>query len=337
MNITPLGSSDDAAVEQWLALLESASRLDFPDDAPLSRRTYSSSLDHPEYGFVDEFYVARINGAVVGAVKLELPQLDNTDNALLYLVVRVDHRREGIGRALFDYARTRARELGRARIIFEVRETYPGKLELSSAALEFAQSIGATRALLEVRRRLNLSALDDEHLARLEADADAAAAGYRLVTWSDAAPDDLMDGLVVLESRMSTDAPMGDLAWGQESVDRDRLRAMEKMLGIWGRSAWNVAAVHELTGDVAGTTRIVADDDVPEQAWQWNTIVLPDHRGHRLGILMKLANLRQLRQLRPSAQSVDTWNAEDNPHMVSVNVAIGFEIREYEGEWQLDI
>ena len=337
MDIAPLHSSDTDLVDQWLDLNERVRVADRPDDAPTSRRALRASLDHPEYGFQEETYIATENGAVVAASRLWFPLLDNTDNAIWDVIVDVEHRRNGIARTLFEHARDRSRALKRVRIIGEVRETYPGPADPAWAPTEFARSIGAQRALAEVRRRLDLSKSDVDALDKLEQQSADAAAGYHLVEWQDTAPDELMDGLVVLERRMSTDPPLGDLVWEQEAVDRDRLRGVEKQLGLLGRRAFNVGAIHDGTGEVAGVTRLVVDEDVPIQAWQWNTIVLPEHRGHRLGLLVKLANLRQLRRLSPEAIWVDTWNAEENSFMVAVNEAMGFEVREYESEWQLDI
>lgn len=57
---------------------------------------------------------------------------------------------------------------------------------------------------------------------------------------------------------------------------------------------------------------------------QWDTIVLHGHRGHRLGMLVKAANIVALRQAGPQAAAIITWNAEENRHMLSVNEALAF-------------
>ena len=58
------------------------------------------------------------------------------------------------------------------------------------------------------------------------------------------------------------------------------------------------------------------------------------HRGHRLGMLVKAANLGGRRPGWPSVRSVLTWNASENQHMLSINIALGFRPAGYEGEWQ---
>ena len=70
---------------------------------------------------------------------------------------------------------------------------------------------------------------------------------------------------------------------------------------------------------------------------QDDTIVLVEYRGHRLGMLLKAANLAQLERLRPGHPSIVTYNAEENRHMLAVNEALGFEPFVYEGAWRKDL
>jgi hypothetical protein len=43
-----------------------------------------------------------------------------------------------------------------------------------------------------------------------------------------------------------------------------------------------------------------------ERAYQWGTSVRPDHRGHRLGLAVKAANLRLLQETHPQVTTVVT-------------------------------
>jgi hypothetical protein len=74
--------------------------------------------------------------------------------------------------------------------------------------------------------------------------------------------------------------------------------------------AWLIAAVEpELRG----------------RAHQMGTLVRRDHRGHRLGTAVKVANLRALQRNRLDVTAVHTQNAESNPWMVAINQSLGFE------------
>jgi hypothetical protein len=42
------------------------------------------------------------------------------------------------------------------------------------------------------------------------------------------------------------------------------------------------------------------------------------HRGHRLGLIIKIENLRYARQHRPGLRAIDTFNASANEHMLDI-------------------
>lgn len=67
---------------------------------------------------------------------------------------------------------------------------------------------------------------------------------------------------------------------------------------------------------------------------QGATLVLKEHRGHRLGMLVKIANLEQIAVASPESRVVYASNAEENHHMLAVNVAAGFRPTGYEGMWK---
>ena len=50
-------------------------------------------------------------------------------------------------------------------------------------------------------------------------------------------------------------------------------------------------AQHVASGRLVACTELLLAADVAGQAWQMLTVVHPEHRGHRLGLAVKLANL----------------------------------------------
>jgi hypothetical protein len=84
-----------------------------------------------------------------------------------------------------------------------------------------------------------------------------------------------------------------------------------------------------------GFTDLGRASTIPDVAFQWATIVRVAHRGHRLGMLLKLANLDQLRREMPTVRHLNTWNAASNTWMVAVNEAVGFRVMEAWTKYEL--
>jgi hypothetical protein len=90
-------------------------------------------------------------------------------------------------------------------------------------------------------------------------------------------------------------------------------------------------------GRLVAYTDIFQTTSVAWHAGQGDTIVEPAHRGHRLGMLVKLANLERVRRDSPELTAIDTYNADSNPWMVSINEAMGYRQYDRLGEWELDL
>jgi RimJ/RimL family protein N-acetyltransferase len=92
--------------------------------------------------------------------------------------------------------------------------------------------------------------------------------------------------------------------------------------------------VDDKSGRLVALTALGFERSSPWHAWQWITIVDPEHRGHRLGMVVKLENLRHAREHEPDLRVIDTGNAAVNDHMISINEAIGFRAVDAETHWQ---
>ncbi len=71
---------------------------------------------------------------------------------------------------------------------------------------------------------------------------------------------------------------------------------------------------------MAGYTELTGG---PGRRTQHDTLVRPQHRGHRLGIALQVANLRELKTRLPEAGVIHTWTAEANGPMLAVTIASG--------------
>ena len=76
----------------------------------------------------------------------------------------------------------------------------------------------------------------------------------------------------------------------------------------------------------------------PGSGHQMLTGVTREHRGHRLGLLVKVAMLEVLRAAEPQLERIDTWNAESNRYMIAVNEALGYTVLGPPASWwKLDV
>jgi RimJ/RimL family protein N-acetyltransferase len=55
-------------------------------------------------------------------------------------------------------------------------------------------------------------------------------------------------------------------------------------------------------------------------------MVTRPHRGHRLGLLVKVAMMDRLAEAEPQVERIVTWNNADNEHMIGINEALGYEV-----------
>ena len=324
--LAEIDPDDDAALRSWFDLRRVVDAVDLPGDPPNSWALHVGRLRHPWPGSEHRAFLAHRGGDAVGWVALSLPMTENRTTAQLDLQVLPAYRGQGLGRALLAVATQLAADLGRSRLVAEAT---------GEDAWAFATVVGATCALVDTERRLDLTTLDEAALGRLHAEAVRNSHGYSLLQWAGPTPDQHLGAVAALESRMSTDAPMDDLQWDQEVYDDDRLRARDSVLARRGARPFTTVVRHDATDRVVGETLLVVSSDVPQAANQWATIVEPEHRGHRLGLLLKIANLRQLMSREPAVTTIGTWNADSNVAMLRVNVAMGFTAVRRWGEWEL--
>jgi hypothetical protein len=268
------------------------------------------------------------SGAPLGCYTLGLPQRDNRENGFINLLAGVGSRRRGIGTALLAHAGRRAEVAGRTLLMAQARVGAPGAA--------FAAAVGATAVLEDARRVLDVGPDLHARLPGLRAAAEPHAAGYSLRRWLGPTPDDLVASACALNSAMA-DAPHSDsfepIAW-----DADRLRAAEQRSVIRGTRDYSVGAIQDSTGEMAAVTQVIVDPaGAPGWAYQELTAVTRPHRGHRLGMLVKIANLEWLAVAEPQIRHIITGNAVANQHMIAVNEALGHRVIDYFQTFELPV
>jgi GNAT superfamily N-acetyltransferase len=268
------------------------------------------------------------SGTVVGAAGLVMPRHDNLAQAGILVTVHPDHRRQGVGTTLLDHTEAAALEHGRTVFLAETQWRVGARDE---AGEDFAAAHGYAGAQTVLRSSLSLPA----DRARLEsALAGDGSDGYVVQTCWDGIPEAWWAGRAELSRRMSTDIPMGDLVLEEESWDEERVRTDYERIAAIGRRVVDAYALRQATGELVGYTQVHVPRAHPQVAFQQDTLVMREHRGHGLGLRMKAAGTLALMEESPATTSVRTWNADDNAPMLAVNHALGYVHDGMMREWQ---
>ncbi|MEV4507332.1 GNAT family N-acetyltransferase [Dactylosporangium sp. NPDC049525] len=336
LRIVELDVDDPTAVDAAYTIGNEAIAADLPDLPPVCRYEHDVRIRLPMPGADRHTFLAYRGEEPVGLLQVDLPVHDNLDKAILELLVLKQHRRQGVGRALYRHAVDFGLARGRTSVMgFSVITDRDGA-PVGSAA-PFAAAIGHENKLLDVRRRFDLSTADDAELDRLLAESWPKAAGYTTVQWGNLPPEDLIEDLALLDSSFLDEAPNGELDYEPEKIDADRLRRASEVRAQYGARRYETGVIHEATGQLVAWTAMRVAKTIDWHAWQLVTLVHPEHRGHRLGMITKAVNLRTLRAQEPAVQMIDTFNAEVNAHMIAINEAMGFRAVDRWANWQASV
>jgi len=324
MRIERWDPADKTTTAACYQVYRAAHRADDPIEPPMSAGAFGLFLRQGFEQTPGETWVASDADGVVGFYRIHLWDLENLDRAYFGPVIHPSARRRGYGRALLGHEAERAAANGRSVLSSHVLT--------GSAGAAFAEAVGATLGLVDVRRIQYLGKLEPGKMAALRASAARAAAGYSLVNWAGDVPEQYLAPLAHVINAFE-DAPRGENVQ-PEVWDADRLR---ERTGAHVRAgllrSYSVAALHDATGEMAAYTGMLVDPEAPSWGLQELTAVTRQHRGHRLGLLVKTAMLELLAEAEPQLEFIVTGNAAVNDHMIAVNEQLGYEVVEPGGQF----
>ena len=327
MDLTWLDPEDPGGRELagMVAVAEGARAVDTPYRRSITLSSHRGSLRYGWDGDQPRVGVALAGGRVVASLTLTLPRRDNTHLCYFDIVVDPLVRRRGLGRELLQVVLGVAREEGRRTLMTSPYGGSPGE--------PFCAAAGFAQVYRESQREQRVLELDADHLAAMRRDAEKLAEDFELVAYAGALPDALLDEAARLGAVIN-DAPVEQLDMEDEVYDAERIRTFERAQALQGRRLHRVVARHRGTGEPAGHTVVAVEVEHPWLASQYDTSVAAAHRGHRLGLLLKLEMLRHLAGAEPQVRSLFTWNADSNAHMVGVNEQLGYRVVAGASEWQ---
>lgn len=325
------------------------------DDLAYSPKEFLEAFADPYERLV--VLLARVNSRIVGRVGISMPLADNTDTAIVSLEILSEWQGRGVGRELLEAAEQFAQGEMRRTLIVETNHAAAsledsgaggntgehdvtavddgGTLPLASREVMFAQQAG-----YELQRVERFSScpfpLPAEELAALKSQAvEVAGDDYAVHTWTNACPAEWVRDMAVLESLLDGDESQSAYDTGEQQLEWDdaRVREAETLAQASGRQTMICAVEHRPTGRLVGFTAISILGHRNDVVFQDETVVLQEHRGRKLGMLIRVCNLQRLAQEQSAARKLYTWDAAEKEYMVSVNHALGFRTAGYTGEW----
>ncbi|MCR8670319.1 GNAT family N-acetyltransferase [Agrococcus sp. HG114] len=303
-----------------------------------------ASLRHTDDEVVRRFLVTE-GGLDVARAITAINREDGARVAYVSAWVDPAARGRGIGRAVAEGIERVAVELGATTLQGWVDHRPPaegderlvsanghGEIAVDAPA-RLATSLGYRLEQVDRISELDVEAARGE-LERHRADALAhAGEDYEARSWQGATPPALLDAMAALHARMATDAPSAGLEVDDEHWDAARVERLESRLMAAGQTILQAVAMHRPSGEAVAFTILVLPAP-GRPAFQEDTLVHAEHRGRRLGMLVKAENLLQLGRRHPDRARVVTWNATENRPMLAVNEALGFVAVAAEGAWQ---
>lgn len=255
-------------------------------------------------------------------------KVDNLDNGFARIHVSKPHRGKGYARAL-------------ATPVFDWLQA-DGRKRLQTSVIEGGQhdelltSLGLSEAYHDQRSRLVLSNVDSDLMRSWIERSAERASDYELLELAPPMSDEHLLKYCDILFQMNT-APQEDLVQEDEVVTPEQWRDTEEKNAGAGLLLHTLVAVHRPSGAFAGSTSVAADLLDPVQAWQWETVVHPDHRNRGLGRWLKAAMVDLVRREHPETLHIDTENSVTNDAMLGINLEMGFEPIARSVIWQGDL
>jgi len=332
MALVVIDRDDDAAFDRWFDVFDRSTKEKLHQRAgwrPSEWRARSNPNDAVIYWLLlaDD---QDPEPGVVAALEVVAREAMTTTRAEFHVDPR--RRRQGLGSVAMAQLEAHARERGFRQLVVFAEEAS----EEHGAHHDFAAKAGFVVGDVQVRRDLvmprppgQLQTLWDQWLIF--------AADYEIVTFLGQTPANRLDERARLGEQIVADIPHSDLEVDEEHWDAATVRHRESNVVEMGRRLFLSYARHIATDTFVAFSELTVSEEIPDFAYQWDTMVARGHRGHRLGGLMKVANLRALEASGLATRQVSTFNSATNVNMIAVNDALGCVVTERRFLWRKNL
>lgn len=329
--IRPLDPSSDLELDQYLALESALDEHTYGGSQALTREQLRAQFSESPYWTVQRWVAIAevIEGGelLVGRANAFMPLQENLETISVGVSVHPAFRGQGIATALVEEALLPAiRESGRS--LVEGYGEIPADGDPDSPEQpvnRLARRLGITRKNLAVCRALALP-LETSLLQTLQAEAEERIGEYRIELWDGEIPEEHLEAYGLLMRQLELDEPDEDVEHEAPDYTPERIRESERRMREAGTLRITAVAVAP-DGSFAGNSEVHLHESADSTlGWQENTLVMPEHRGHRLGLALKVATHRQLGERAPQLRSLVTWNSHVNPWMIEINEKLGYRV-----------
>lgn len=330
-SIRPLDVHSDLELDQYLALERALDEHTYGGSQALTREQLRAQLSESPYWTVRRWVAIAevIEGGemLVGRANAFMPLQENLETISVGVSVHPALRGQGIATALVEEALIPAiRESGRSLVEGYGEVPADGDADSSEEPVNrLARRLGITRKNLAVCRALPLP-LETSLLDELQAEVDEKIGEYRIELWDREIPEEHLAAYGLLMRQLELDEPDEDVEHEAPEYTPERIRESERRMREAGTLRITAVAVAP-DGSFAGNSEVHLHESADSTlGWQENTLVMPEHRGHRLGLALKVATHRQLGERAPQLRSLVTWNSHVNPWMIEINEKLGYRV-----------
>lgn len=322
MEIIEVDVQDESARRAFFEIEEEVAHHEFSHPWRRTYESFEASVTGPQGVYHRTLHLAAISdGRWLGTAELGRSLQDNEHLADVEVTVRPGARRAGVGTALLQRVESICRADGRTTLCAEL-EVPSGTELVTSPGFRFGQRFGFTSVHQEDHLVLDLP-VSPEQADRLSA--RVRESSYDIVLWGDRCPEEYVESYCAMRTQMSNDVPIGEIDWEPVVFDEERLRSNEeRVVRGWIRI---VAAARQRADGVMGGYSMLLLPRGGDLVMQDDTLVMPEHRGHRLGTALKLATLAAVQAGHPERTAIHTWTEPDNHAMQRTNADFGFRAR----------
>lgn len=325
-----LKTATDTEVQEIAQFRQDLALEQRPEDPPTPLAVIAQWLRARPPGQWRAIFVARERSGGLAGYGVAVRNLKDTENAHIRwseIAVKPEHRRRGLGRALFAHVVGSVDGPGDDLVVIsETNDRVP-------SGEGFASAIGAKPGLPMKINQLDLGRVDR---AKVREWSRAAPKGYRLERIDETVPEKFVKAFIQASEGIN-DMPRGDIAFNDWKLTEEQIRQRESFFKQAGMTWWLLIAIDEKTGEGVGFTEIEFNGLDPHAIQQEGTAVVAAHRGHNIGLWLKAVMLERILAERADSRFIRTGNANVNANMLAINTKLGFTYAWQSTLWQLPI